>query len=215
MNCLDLTHTIAPGMPVYPGTEPPQFTRPCTIARDGFNEHRLALFSHTGTHLDAPAHVLAGAPTLDRLPPENFCGPAVVVDVSNLENPEITPDILAGLPGDAVEFIIFYTGWCHKWGRPDYFNGFPVPTLETARLLAERGLKGVGVDAISVDPVSAVDLAVHKVLLGRGVLVIENLTNLQQLVGKQFTLYCFPLKIEAGDGSPVRAVAVLDEIAPG
>jgi kynurenine formamidase len=55
-------------MPVYPGTEPPEFLVPCTIAVDGFTEKKLTLYSHTGTHMDAPAHILEGAPTLDHLP---------------------------------------------------------------------------------------------------------------------------------------------------
>lgn len=211
VRCIDLSHTISPGMPVYPGTEPPVISQPCTIDKDGFNERRLTLFSHTGTHLDSPVHILTHGAPLDRLPLEQFCGPAVVLDVTGLQGLDITPEVIENLGENQIDFVIFYTGWYDKWGKPGYFNGFPVLSPETARQLAGRGIKGVGIDTISVDPVHSTGYNIHKILLSRGILVIENLTNLKTLVDKEFTLYCFPLKIEAADGSPVRAVAVLNE----
>jgi len=210
MRCIDLTQTISPGMPVYPGTEPPLISRPCTIELDGFNERKLTFYSHTGTHLDSPAHILKSGVTLDRLPLEHFCGTAVVIDATKTRKPEIHPKLLDNLGEDKVDFVIFYTGWYDKWGKPGYFKGFPVPAPETAHKLANRGIKGVGIDAISVDPVHSTEFTIHKILLSRGMVIIENLTNLKSLVGKKFSLYCFPLKIEAADGSPVRAVAILD-----
>ncbi len=212
MRYIDLTQTISPGMPVYPGTEPPLISQPCTIEQDGFNERKLTLYSHTGTHLDSPAHILKNGVTLDRLPLEHFCGSATVIDATGTPGLEIPLQLLDTLGEDKVDFVIFYTGWYHKWSEPDYFDGFPVLAPETAHQLAARGIKGVGIDAISVDPVHTTEFTIHKILLNRGMVIIENLTNLKSLAGKKFTLYCFPLKIEAADGSPVRAVAVLDVV---
>jgi len=210
MRCIDLTQTIAPGMPVYPGTEPPLISQPCTIDQDGFNERKLTFFSHTGTHLDSPAHILKSGVTLDRLPLEHFCGSAMVIDATGIPGPEIPAKMLDTLGNHEVDFVIFYTGWYDKWGTPGYFQEFPVPAPETAQQLAARGIKGVGIDAISVDRVHSTEFTIHKILLSSGMVIIENLTNLKALVGKEFTLYCFPLKLETADGSPVRAVAVLD-----
>jgi len=210
MRCIDLTHTISPGMPVYPGTEPPLISRPCTIDQNGFDERKLTLFSHTGTHLDSPAHILKEGNTLDRLPLEHFYGPATVIDATGIPGHEIPIELLNTLGGNKVDFIIFYTGWCERWGEPGYFQGYPVLATETAHDLAQRGIKGVGIDAISVDPVQSTGFTIHKILLGAGLVIIENLTNLKSLAGKEFTLYCFPLKIEMADGSPVRAAAVLE-----
>jgi len=216
MKCIDLTHAISPGMPVYPGTETPRFYKRCTIEKDGFDERQLVFFSHTGTHVDSPSHILKDGITLDRIPLEQFFGPAVVLDATSCTGSEIGVDMLRPLAGKKVDFVIFYTGWSHKWGKPEYFSGFPVPSEETASVLARSGIKGVGIDTISVDPVGSTSLSIHKILLNQGVLIIENLTNLEYLLNQVFILCCFPLKMESADGSPVRAVALphYEQFAP-
>ena len=80
MKMLDLTHCITPEMPVYPGTEPPRLTAACTMEKDGFRETLLEMYSHTGTHMDAPAHMLPSGRTLDDFPAETFAGRGFVVD---------------------------------------------------------------------------------------------------------------------------------------
>ena len=94
MRFIDLTHVIKPGMTVFPGTEPPVFEVGSSIAADGFEEKRITLFSHTGTHMDAPAHILAGARRLDEFPIETFGGRACVVDVSGFEGGKIDVTVL-------------------------------------------------------------------------------------------------------------------------
>ena len=69
MTVIDLTHTIREDMPVYPGTEPPRLTTACTVSQCGYRETLLHMYSHTGTHMDAPAHMMDGAPTLDSFGP--------------------------------------------------------------------------------------------------------------------------------------------------
>ena len=76
MKIIDLTHSISPRMPVYPGTEPPIFIQGCSIDEIGFLEKKITLYSHTGTHIDAPAHLIKGSKTLDQLPVEHFQGRA-------------------------------------------------------------------------------------------------------------------------------------------
>lgn len=207
---LDLTHTLAEGMPAYPGTEPPTLRPANTVARDGFAEKLLTMYSHTGTHIDAPAHMLAEGPTLDRMDVGRFLGPACVLDVAG--RPLIERAFLESrhtqLEGCA--FVLFHTGWSRLWGQDAYFEGFPVLSLEAARWLADRGLQGVGFDAISVDPVGSTDFPNHMVFFRKGILSIENLTGLEPLIGRRFLFSCLPLKIEEADGSPVRAVAILD-----
>ncbi len=80
MRVYDLTHVIRPGMPVYPGTEPPTIEPASSFERDGYRESALKLWSHVGTHMDAPAHLFADGATLDRLPPDRFAGPAALLD---------------------------------------------------------------------------------------------------------------------------------------
>lgn len=199
---------ISSDMPVYPGTEPPVITIPCTLEKDGFIEKRLSLYSHTGTHMDSPAHILKSGVTLDQIPVEQFYGTARVVDVSKAAGTQIDIEHIRCLDYGDIDFVLLYTGWCYKWGTPEYFSDFPVLSLEAADYLKRQGIKGVGMDTISVDPVHSTDFAIHKIFLQNNIVIIENLTNLRDLSGKNFILSCFPLKIAASDGSPVRAVAI-------
>lgn len=213
MKILDLTHTIAADMPVFPGTEPPSLLPANTIEAHGFAETLLSFYSHTGTHMDAPAHIFGGAPTLDRFPAGQFVGKALVVDCRDARG-TISMDLLhrAG-PGLAeADFLLFHTGWAEKWGSPAYFEGFPCPDAAVADYVVSSGKKGVGIDAISVDPVSDANLPIHRRLLANGkIVIIENLANLEQIGPGLFTFCALPLKYVRADGAPVRAVALLNE----
>ena len=84
MTVLDLTYVISPAMPVYPGTEGPTLSPANTYEKDGFKETLLSMYSHTGTHMDAPAHLFADRSTLDELPAGQFVGKATVIDCTDL-----------------------------------------------------------------------------------------------------------------------------------
>jgi len=211
MQFFDLTHTITTDMPVYPGTTPPQITEASRITRDGYREKSLNFYSHTGTHIDAPAHLFEYGHTLDTVPVDQFFGKAIVLDASHHPGRDIELADLSLTNANAeVDFVIFYTGWYHKWGTTAFFTDFPVPSIKTAKYLAELSIKGVGTDAISIDPAGATDFYLHKILLQNNILILENLTNLAGLVDQIFTLCCWPLKIAEADGAPVRAVAICD-----
>ncbi len=208
LTVIDLTHPILEDMPVYPGTEPPTITTPFTIEKDHFTEKKIIFSSHTGTHIDAPAHIITGAPTLDELPITQFIGDGLVVDVSANRKNEIEKSELISyqLQLEKVEFLLLHTGWSQRWGKAGYFEGYPVLTIEAAAWLAQFPLKGIGVDAISLDPIN--ELRVHRVVLTKPMIIIENLTGLDQLLGRSFLFSCFPLKLPMADGSPVRAIAM-------
>ena len=208
---VDLTHTITSDMPMYPGSEAPSFTATGSLTRTGFRETRLSLVSHTGTHMDAPAHLLQDGFSLEVLPISQFCGRAAVIDVSHLgAGAVITADFLRQQNGylRTADFALFYTGWEKKWGTEAFLSeAFPVPDEEAARYLVSCGLKGVGTDAISVDSLSGSDYPAHKVLLGGGLVIVENLC-LKKVVGrKDVMFFALPLKYAGADGAPVRAIA--------
>jgi kynurenine formamidase len=213
---IDLSHPINEGMPVYPGTEPPVIEAPCTVEKDGFYERKLSFYSHTGTHIDAPAHLLADAPTLDMLPIDTFVGPGSVIDLTQITGNtgntgnSIPLSILKPFKNlfETSDFILFHTGWSRYWGQDTYFSGFPVLTKESALWIHQFGLKGIGVDMISVDATGEMDLEIHKILLKQSIL-IENLVHLDRLPQTGFTFSCLPMYLEAADGSPVRAVAMV------
>ncbi len=214
MKIIDLTHTISENMPVYPGTEGPKLEVPYSYEEWGFKETRLNMFSHTGTHMDAPAHLFEKRTTLDAMPIEQFVGKGLVIDCSDLvEGQKITMNYIEKVQekADQAEFIIFYTGWDRHWGTEAYYGNYPYITEEVAEYFLQSRKKGVGLDVIGIDPISDSNLTIHKKLLvNTDIVIIENLTNLREIGEGLFTFYALPLKFKDADGAPVRAIAILE-----
>ena len=209
---IDLSHPIETGMPVFPGTPPVKVISLHRFQQDGFNEQKLELTTHTGTHLDTPFHLLEEGNNLDTLPVERFMGSCLKVDCRRLPAGATIPlDLLQPLEDQirTVDFVLFHTGWSRFWGTPSYAAGFPVPGAEAATFLASFDLKGLGIDALSFDPADSADLPAHHILLGKGLVLVENLVHLEQLPDTGAVFCCFPLRLAGGDGSPVRAAAFL------
>ncbi len=205
----DLTHRIESGMQTYPGDPDVTVQDHATHAADGYRVAALALGSHSGTHIDAPAHTEAGGRTLDSYPPERFVFDAVRVDCRDLgPRAAIGPE---RVPGEG-DLAAFWTGWDDHWGTERYLD-HPYISPAAAERCSEHGL-AVGTDTLNPDP-TPTDRAdkeepegfqAHHALLGADCLVIENLRNLGT-AGDRFELRAYPLAL-AGDGAPVRAVAV-------
>lgn len=199
-------------MPVYPGTETPVFATGCTLEHDGFREKKMTLYSHTGTHMDAPSHLLPDGPSLDDLPVDHFAGKAVLLDAAGAEGSVIglraVKEIGASL--GPADYLLIRTGWSRYWGSRDYFGRFPVLSRDAARALADAGLKGVGFDCISADAMDDPALPNHRILLGAGLVIIENLRSLDALPPQGCLFAAYPLKIKGADGSPVRAVGIME-----
>ena len=211
MRVIDLTHTIESGMPVYPGTEPPILEPANTYDRDGFRETKISMYSHTGTHMDPPAHLFRDRTTLDAFPPEQFIGKALVIDCTSLKEGEpITMDHLSryGTKAETADFLLFYLGWDARWGSEAYFGDYPCIDDAVLEYILEGSYKGIGFDVIGLDPIADGNLTRHKKLFQtRDIINIENLCNLGLCGNDLFWFSCFPLKIRDCDGSPIRAVA--------
>ena len=158
MKIIDLTYPMHGEMPVFSGTESPMFQKVFDAETDGFNEARLSFYSHTGTHIDAPYHMLAKGKTLDQFPIEKYYGKGAVIKHPQ-ESPQINLDDL--LPHEKlcreIDFLLFDTGWGNYWGTPKYFEGFPVLSEEAAKWLAPFSFKGIGFDTISFDAMDSPD----------------------------------------------------------
>lgn len=215
MRILDLTHTISENMPVYPGTEGPKLRTANTYDRDGFKETLLTMYSHTGTHMDAPAHLFPQRTTLDAFPAGQFVGKALVIDCSDLqEGQRITMEHVDRVreKADQADFLLFHTGWDRYWGTDSYFGNYPYITDEVADYLIKSEKKGVGLDVIGIDPISDTGLSIHKKLFSKSeIVVIENLTRLKEAGNELFTFCALPLKYSGADGAPVRAVAIIED----
>jgi len=205
---IDLTHPIHSEMPVYPGTEGPNVSAGWTIEKDGFRESRIHMCTHTGTHVDAPAHIIRGAKSLDQVPMDRFIGKSVVIDLTQSIGKTI--DISDLMRHESrirnSDFVLLHTGWHRFWGNSCYFEDYPVLTQQAAEWLCDMNLKGIGVDMISVDACHTTEFLIHNILLEHQLIIIENLTNLDALPGPDFIFSCFPLYLDQADGSPVRAV---------
>jgi arylformamidase len=211
MQPIDLTHFISQNMPVYPGTEQPVFHNGCTIENDGFCEKKVTFYSHTGTHIDAPGHIIKNAKTLDELPIEHFSGKAFLLDLTKIKKDLIDTDDLKPYQYiiENIEFLLINTGWSKYWGIKKYFSDYPVLSFKAAKWISTFNLKGIGFDTISADKEDSKDFPVHKTLFKKNIIIIENLANLESLPINQFMFSCFPLKFKQADGSPVRAVAFI------
>ena len=144
---IDLTHRIAPRMPVYPGTEPPVLEQANTVEHNGFAETLLRMYSHTGTHIDAPGHMVSGAPFLDQLPVDRFVGPRLRRRRVGREGRRIGAealdaqrDLVAG-----CDFVLLHTGWSRYWGDDRYFAGVPGAVAAAAAWIIARGREGRGI----------------------------------------------------------------------
>jgi len=198
---IDLTHTFDEQIPVYPG-DPATEIRPAGIlARNGFQDHYVCCGTHVGTHMDAPSHMIAGGKNLDQLPVEQFTGPGTCINVDG----GFSLELVKNAPIKEGDVVFFCTGMDAKYHEAVYFNNYPVMTPEVAEYLVSKNVKIVGTDTCSPDGPGS-SFPIHDILLGNGVLIIENLTGLRQLAGKRFEIYAFPLKY-ALDGAPVRVIA--------
>lgn len=214
-NCriVDLTHTISEDIPVFEGTEPPTLRTVCNYEEYGFKETLLHMFSHTGTHMDAPAHLFAERTALDQFDVSQFVGKALVIDCTDLSaGDRIGFSYIEKVKdkADAAEFILFNTGWSSKWKSDAYFGNYPYPSEEVIDYLIATQKKGVGIDTIGIDPIADENITIHKKLFSATeIVIIENLCNLERIGQDLFLLAALPLKYEDSDGAPIRAIAII------
>ncbi len=209
----DLTATLETHMPVWPTSPLPVFEPVGVVARDGYAIERVSCMTHTGTHLDAPYHMLEAGLTVDRIPPEKLVGRAAVLDVrKDLSGEVVGLDVVKKhWPASfRPEIVLLETGWSH--GRAPtkrYLYGFPGISPEAAEWVADRGIQGIGTDTLGIDPFSNAKFEAHKVLLGRGIWILEALDHLDQLrEDHPFTLVAAPLKIGGASGAMARVFAL-------
>jgi arylformamidase len=195
---IDISRPIGPDTPVWPGDPPVVVERVARIeAGDPAEVSRLQLGTHTGTHVDPPAHFLPGGVTVDELPLDVLVGPAVVADLTGVA--AIDPDTLEGLVPAGTVRLLLKTGQ-----EPAAIPADGALTAEAARWLVDRGVLLVGADTLSVEPATDA-YPVHRVLLGAGVVIVEGL-DLASVSAGSYQLVCLPLRITGGDGAPARAV---------
>jgi arylformamidase len=202
MRYADLTMPLGPDTPVYPGDTHPELALSADFASHGYLEHSLRLGTHSGTHIDAPAHMLPGAAMLADFSVDRFIGRGVLIDARAGVDVEQLRDSTIR-PGDVV---LLWTGFSENLSG-DYYGQVPQISADAVAQLASSGASMVGIDAGSVD---AEPFPVHKTLLGAGVLLAENLVGLAQLVGLAFTVTALPLRLGV-EAAPARVIAAITD----
>jgi kynurenine formamidase len=225
---IDLAHPLAEGDPIFPGQQGFSFTVLGDLddAEIPLYYGCVAFMEHCGTHMDSPAHAVRGGRYLDEFEFHDLTGSAVRIDVRERRSGEADFEVEVAdverferehgriRPGTVV---FFHTGWDERYSRPDDYvisdeDGtlhWPGVGAEAARLLADRGVRGVGIDTIGVDGGHvALGLEAHRAILGSGAFVLENVANLSQLPPDGTTVLAMPMKIREGSGAPTRVFAL-------
>lgn len=208
MKLIDLSHPLEHGQQTFPfdpklGVIPHGNTR--TLR---YNITQITMSTHQGTHLDAMYHFIDDGKTLDQMPLDWFYGPARLLRIPKEAKEEITADDFRQFEEHLVEGakIIYETGWSRYFGQDRFFTEFPSMTIEASEYLASRKIRMIGMDT----PTPSYDYyEVHHALLGAEIVIVETLTQLDQLPDT-FVFMGFPLNIKGRDGSPIRAVALVE-----
>lgn len=212
MQIVDLSRLISMDTKVFPTSPSPSFIDWTKIDVHGYESEMVFLSTHTGTHMDAPSHFLKNVASIDQIAVHRLVCNATIVKINKQQNDYINLEDLYGVPDDiSNEAVIFSTGWEYKISREDFFSHNPGLSPELAEHLVERKINAVGIDSPSVDRGSALNFPAHKILLSQGIILLENLCNLNQITQQRFILVMAPLKLKNASGSPIRALAMIGE----
>lgn len=223
---IDLSHIFNVDAPTYLPDAGPNRSDVVTVENDGFYIQQWAFGEHTGTHLDAPAHFIGGAETVDNYPVNLYVSPAVVIDIAARaeENPdaELTvEDIMAWesangeIPAGAL--VCMYSGWESRWNSIEDFRNADADGVmhfpgfhgdAAAFLVEERDIHGIAVDTLSLDNGPSATFDTHYAILGAGKYGLENVANLAAIKDRQAQIIVGVPRWEAGSGGPCRIMAL-------
>jgi kynurenine formamidase len=217
MRLIDLSQPVFDGCPNCPAHPPVRVTAGATHEKDGWRLELLSLASHTGSHVDAPLHKLAGGASLDEMPLDRFVGEAFVVDLRDATaSMPVTADVLSRHLRERVtdRIVLLATGWGERRQRTDeWFYRSPFLSTDGAQWLVERRVRGVGIDHYSVSGAAEPNNArVHEVLLGAGVWIVEELRFPDEVFSlpQPVRFWSLPVNFKGFSGAfcrPVIAVA--------
>lgn len=204
----DISVPIENGMHVWPSDPPIRLEAFGHASKD--RSHRIQVTSiccgsHTGTHLDAPSHMIEGSSTLGDIPLEALIGPARVIHATGVES--IDRATLERSDWKGVERVVFRTENSAHWLDPTFYESFVYLQPDAARFLVSIGIRLIGIDYLSIDSYMSVDHASHVALLSKSIVILEGL-NLSGVPEGDYQLVALPMKLTGADGAPVRAVLI-------
>ena len=202
---IDITVALDPRMPVWPESHGVNISPLMTIEKEEWNVSRLDIDVHSGTHIDAPLHIIPDGKTTNEIPLEKLLGACVVADCRGLEKIEAKDLAFLQLPTDTRKLLL-KTDNSRHWREPfhTFREDFCALTSDASQWIVDRGIHLVGIDYHSIqlfhDPP-----ATHRILLEKEVVIVETL-NLLNVVPGNYQLYCLPLKVNGVEGIPARVV---------
>ena len=199
---IDLSYEIYNGMPVYPGDLEIELTNDKIISRDGYCNHNLKMGMHAGTHLDLPAHMVEDIRNAADISLDSLCGQAKMIYANDKKIIKAEPEHQKLI--EKNDIVIIYTGMAKEYGNKKYYNQHPIISEDLADLLIAKDVNLLGFDMPSPD---RSPFKVHQKLFENDIFILENLCNLEKLLGlKSFKFLVFPLKVRA-EAAPCRAAA--------
>ena len=224
---IDLSQAIEPGIPVPVGFPAPEIDVFMSQQKGDIANVEIVHFSvHTATHCDAPFHFFSQLQSIDEIPPDSLIGPAIVIDLTDKQgSTAITAEDIQSWElktGETIEpgdIALLYTNHSRHWQagantNAYWENGWPYLDQTAVNYLAEKPIRAVGVESFDPDWVNPHDLSSarfpsHRTFLPRGIYILENLTNLDQIPGARCQIIALPLKLKGCSASPVRVIAVV------
>lgn len=207
---LDLTREVRNDTKVFPGSPLPKFITWTKMDVHEYDSEVIFMSTHTGTHMDAPSHFASDASSIDKISVKRFISNAILIKIKKGSNQLVTANEIEEsnvriMEGDA---IVFSTLWENEIDKEYFFSHSPGLAEDAAKYLINKKVNAVCIDSPSIDRGSDSSFAVHKLLLSKEILIVENLCNLNKLNSQYFTLIMAPLKLSGASGSPIRAIAV-------
>ncbi len=202
----DVTVPISDAIPVWPGDPPVRLVRKSHISKDGSHTVTLTAIemgSHTGTHIDAPYHMLDGGKRLDEFPLEILIGKVTVFEIAGVAS--IGRAEIERLNWNGVERVLFKTENSKHWNDENFLKDFVYLEPAGAEFIAGCRVRLVGIDYLSIDQYKSASHPTHHVLLGKDIVILEGL-NLNSVPPGEYTLLALPLNLQDADGAPARVV---------
>ena len=215
MKIIDLTLTVSDKIPTFPGSPQPNLIPWENIKEDGYNLELLFLSSHTGTHMDAPYHFLEKGAKIHEISLKKLVSEAALIQSRKGSGESITKTDIQKFEKksgkiDGFSSVIFQTGWQRNLQKKYYFTKNPGLSVSAAKYLASKKISLVGIDSPSIDLGKDAKFSVHQIFSKKGILIVENLANLDKIKSSKFHLVVLPLKLKNTTGSPVRAIAFVE-----
>ncbi len=207
MKIYDVTLPIKNGMLVWPRDPGVNIDIKTTLEQHGARTSRFSFGSHTGTHIDAPNHFVKGTSGVDKIASEKLVGECLVVDLTNIQHPEITVGDIKNVRINRGGRILFKTGNFKFLKKTIFPDSYVSLSLEAAQWLVKKGVVLVGTDFLGIEKRKSPGHPVHTALLKAGIVIVEGL-DLEKVPAGKYQIVCLPLRVVDADGSPARVILI-------